>query len=160
MVRYFRHLLYTCLSYKCIITRLIVAFSVCMFSFNSPNSPKTTRQVGCKSLLWAINLVITPACLHTSGRVYWVLSMGRIHQTPHLSHVVLLSVISSSHCLVRLSTLTIYQYIQFQHVINWSLHPVSSKISTSRSDYYVCFCVQLCVISVVLYPTCSVPFKY
>ena len=30
--------------------------------------------------------------------------------------------------------------IQFQHVINWSLHLVSSKISTSCSDYYTCFC--------------------
>ena len=30
---YFRHFRYTCLSYKCIITRLIVAFLVCMFSF-------------------------------------------------------------------------------------------------------------------------------
>ena len=29
--------------------------------------------------------------------------------------------------------------IQFQHVISWSLHPVSS-ISTSRLDYYTCFC--------------------
>ena len=30
--------------------------------------------------------------------------------------------------------------IQFQHVINLSLHPVNSEISTSRSDYYTCFC--------------------
>ena len=30
--------------------------------------------------------------------------------------------------------------IQFQHVINWSLHPVSSEISTSHSDYYTYFC--------------------
>ena len=58
------------------------------------------------------------------------------------SSCVLLSVISSSHSSVRLSSLTIYQYIQyqFQHVINWSLHPVSSEISTTRSDYYTCFC--------------------
>ena len=30
--------------------------------------------------------------------------------------------------------------IQFQHVINWSLHPVSSEISILRSDYYTYFC--------------------
>ena len=39
--------------------------------------------------------------------------MGLIHWTPLLAHVVLLSVISSSHSSVRLSTLTIYQYIQY-----------------------------------------------
>ena len=33
--------------------------------------------------------------------------------------------------------------IQFQHAINWSLHPVSLEISTSRSDYYTCFCACL-----------------
>ena len=30
--------------------------------------------------------------------------------------------------------------IRFQHVINWSLHPVSSEISISCSDYYTCLC--------------------
>ena len=29
--------------------------------------------------------------------------------------------------------------IQFQHVINCSLHPASFEISTSHSDYYTCF---------------------
>ena len=41
----------------------------------------------------------------------------------------------SLHC----SFISIFS-IQFQHVINWSLHLVSSEISTSRSDYYTCFC--------------------
>ena len=95
-----------------------------------------------------------PACLYTLGRVYLVLSMGRIHRTPHLAHVVLLSVISSSHSSVRLSVLTIYQYIQFQHVINFSLHPVSSEISTSRSDYYTCFCACL----VMFYFSCTLSY--
>ena len=107
--------------------------------------PRTTSQVGCKSPLWASNLVITPTCLFTFGRVYSVLSMGRIHRTPHLAHVVLLSVISISHNSVKLSSLTIYQYIQYSvsACYELSMHPVSSEISTSRSDYYTCFCVCL-----------------
>ena len=105
-VRYFSNFKYTCLGYKCFLTKLIVAFSICMLSFelsniyrNSdiivnfqklqeqhnteldqgstyPNSPRTTSQVGHKSPMWAISVVITPACLYTFGRVYWVLSMG------------------------------------------------------------------------------------
>ncbi|KAH0709456.1 hypothetical protein KY284_010883 [Solanum tuberosum] len=35
-----------------------------------------------------LKLVIMIACLYTFGRVYWVLSMGRIHRTPHLAHVL------------------------------------------------------------------------
>ena len=95
--------------------------------FSVPNKPRTTSQVGCESPLWAISFVITPVCLYTFGRVYWVLSMGRIHRTLNLAHVVLLSVISSSYSSVRLSALTIYQYIQYsiQHDINWTLHQVS-----------------------------------
>ena len=43
-VRYFRHFIYTCLSYKCIITRLIVAFSVCMFCLSYPVFSKTQSK--------------------------------------------------------------------------------------------------------------------
>ena len=107
-----------------------------------PISSRITSKVGCKSPLWAIRLVIMTACLYNIDRVYWVLLMGHIHQTPHLAHVVLLSVISSSHSSVRLSVLTIYQYIQYSVSACYKLimHPVSSKIITSRSDYYTCFC--------------------
>ena len=126
-----------------------------------PNSPRTTSRVGCKSPLWAICLVITPACLYTFGRVYWVLSMGRIHQTPYLAHVVLLSVISSSHSSVRLSALTIYQYIQFHHVINRSCIQLVQKSAHHVQIIILVFVlVQLCIISDLLYPTCSLPFKY
>ena len=105
------------------------------------NSPRTTSQVGCKSLPWEISLVITPTCLYTSCRVYWVLSMRRIHRTPHLAHVVLLSVISSSHRSVRLSALTIYQYIQYSILACYKLVIASSqlKIQFIMSDYYTCF---------------------
>ena len=88
-----------------------------------------------------INLVVTPACLYSSSRVYWVLSMGRIHQTPHSAHVVLLSVISSSYSSVRLSTLTIYQYIQYSISACYKLVIASSqlRIQFIMSDYYTCF---------------------
>ena len=89
--------------------------------------------------------MITPTCLYTYGRVYWVLSMGCIHRTQNLAHVVLLSVLSSSHSSVRLSALTIYQYIQYSVSTCHKLviDPVSSEISTSRSNYYTCFCACL-----------------
>ena len=105
------------------------------------NSSRTTSQVGCKSPLSAMSLLITPACLDTFGRVYWVLSMVHIHRTPHLDHMVLLLVISSSHSSVRLSTLTIYLYIKYSihHVLNSSLHLVSLEISILCSDDYTCF---------------------
>ena len=60
-----------------------------------------------------IILVITPSCLYSS--------MRRIHWTPHLAHVVLFSVISSFHSLIRLYCIDhIYSLIsiQSQHVIN------------------------------------------
>ncbi|KAH0784174.1 hypothetical protein KY290_003772 [Solanum tuberosum] len=60
-----------------------------------------------------------PARLYTFGRVYWVLSMGRIHRTPHLAHVVLLSIISSSHSTVRfhcIENISVQFSIQSQHV--------------------------------------------
>ena len=81
--------------------------------------------------MWAISLMIMPACFYTFGMVYLVLSIRCIHQTPHLAHVILLSVISSSHNSVRLSPFTIYHYYQYsvQHVINWSMLSVSSEFS-------------------------------
>ena len=84
-----------------------------ILGFSVPNCPRSTRLVSCKSPLWAISLVITPTCPYTFGRVYWVLSMGHIHRTPHFAHALLLLVISSSHSSVRLFALTIYQYIQY-----------------------------------------------
>ena len=93
------------------------------------------------SPLWAISLVITLACLYTFGRVYWVLSTGCIHRTSHLAHVVLLSVISSFHCSVRLSALTIYQYIQYSVSTCYKLIIVSNqhRIQFIVSDYYTCY---------------------
>ena len=68
-------------------------------------------------------------------------SMGRIHQIPHLAHVVLLSVISSSHRSVRLSALTIYQYIQYSVSTCYKLVISFSqlRIQFIMSDYYTCF---------------------
>ena len=92
----------------------------------------------------AISFVITSACPYTFGSVYWVLSMRRIHRTPHFAHVFLLSVFSIAHSSVRLSCtdhLSVYSVFSFfQYVINWSLHSVSSEFSISCSDYYTCFC--------------------
>ena len=67
--------------------------------------------------------------------------MGHIHRTPHLAHVFYYRLLVAPT--VQLDSLywpfiSIFN-IQFQHVINWSLHPVSSEISTSHSDYYTCF---------------------
>ena len=39
---------------------------------------------------------------YTFRMVYWVLSMGRLHRTPHLAHVDSLSIISSSHSSFKL----------------------------------------------------------
>ena len=109
--------------------------------FSVTNSPRTTSRVGCKSLLQAINLVITPACLYTFGREYRVLQMRCIHRTPHLAHVVLLSVISNSHSSVKLSTLTIYQYIQYSVSACYKLVIASSqlRIQFIMSNYYTWF---------------------
>ena len=106
-----------------------------------PNSHWTTRQVCSKYPLWAINLVITPACLYTFGRAYLVLSMWCIHWTPHIAHVVLLLVISSSHSLVRLFALTIYQYIQYSVSTCNKLVIASSKLRIMffMSNYYASF---------------------
>ena len=97
-----------------------------------------------------ISLVITLICLYTSGRVYWVLSMGRIHRIPYLAHVVLLSVISSSHSSVRLYCINhIYRLvsIQSQYIINLviaSSYLIIQYISCSY--YYTCFCAYLVMI--------------
>ena len=109
-----------------------------------PNSPRTTRQVGCKSPLWAINLVITPSFLNTFGRVYWVLSMGHIPLEGYIGssqwdiyiglHIQLMQfyyrllvaprVLSDSFALPFINVFN----IKFQHVLNWSLHSISSEI--------------------------------
>ena len=89
-----------------------------------------------------ISLQITLACLYTTSRVYWVLSMGRRHQTPHLAHVVLLAVISSFHSSVKLYYIEyIYTWVIFQsqHVIK-SLNPISSEFSISCSKHFTFFC--------------------
>ena len=82
--------------------------------------------------------------------------MGSIHRTPHLAHVILLLVISISHSSFWLSALTFISIfsIQFQHVINWSVHPISIEISTSYSDYYTCFCAC----SVMFYFSCTLSY--
>lgn len=51
--------------------------------------PKLHAPLVSKSPLWASILVKTQSCLYTSCRVYWFLSMGRIHQSPFLAHAVL-----------------------------------------------------------------------
>ena len=123
--------------------------------FSVPNSPRTTSQVGCKSPLWAISLVIMPACFYTFGRVYWVLLMGHIHQTPHLAHVVLLSVISSSHSSVRLSALTIYQYIQYSVSACYKLVIASSKLKNQHITLRLLY-LFLCLFSYVLFQLYSI----
>ena len=82
--------------------------------------------------------------------------MGRIHRNPHLAHVILLSVISSSHSSVRLSTLTIYQYIQYSAPACYKL--VIASILAQKSVHpvqiiiFVFVNVHLCFISALLYP--------
>ena len=66
--------------------------------------------------------------------------MGCIHYTPHLAHVILLSVISSSHKSVKLSTLIIYQYIHtcatsFRDVGLSSHHLDHAQIDFSISSF-------------------------
>ena len=82
-----------------------------------------------------------PTCLYTFGRLYWVLSMGRIYWTPHLAHLVLLSIISSSHNSVRLSAWSIYQYIQHSVSTCCKLVIASNllRIQFIMSDYYTCY---------------------
>ena len=78
-----------------------------------------TSHVGCKSPLWAISLVITPACLYTLGMVYWVLLIGRIHRTPHFSYLILLSFISRSYSSIKLScseNLSVYLMFSFSSI--------------------------------------------
>ena len=51
--------------------------------------------------------------------------------------------------------------IQFERVINWSLHLIISTFSISCSNYIIVLLLaQICIISALLYPTFSVPFKY
>ena len=127
LAQIFHLLSYTCLIFKCIIIRLNVAVSVCMYSFELSSNYKkfihnyltrTTNQVGCMSRQWAISLIITLSCHYTFGRVYWVPSVGRIQQTHHLHQVVLLSVISSSHS--SLKTLLHLPSICYKLVIAFS----------------------------------------
>ena len=108
------------------------------------------------------------ACLCNSDKVYWILLMGRMHRTPHLALVVLLSVISSSHSLVIALTIFTVQLVLILNILKfWSLHPVSSTCSISRSEYYTSFCFcsvmhyfrftlsYLLVTFQVLTPTCT-----
>ena len=107
--------------------------------------------------MWEISLMITTACLYTFGMVYWVLSMGRIHRTPYLSHVILLLVISSSHSQVILYCIDcIYSSVSIhpQHVINLVIASVSSIFSISCSEYYTCFCAC----SVIFYFNCTLSY--
>ena len=97
---------------------------------------------------------------HTSmplsfGRVYWVVQMGRIHRTPHLAHVVLLSVISSSHNLVRLSTATIYQYIQYSVSACYKLVIASSQLRNKNITFILLY-LFLCLFSYVLFQLYSI----
>ena len=124
-------------------------------------SPRTTSQVACKSPLWEISLVIMPACLYTFGRVYWVLLMGRIHRTPHLAHVVLLSIISSSHSSVRLYCVDhIYSSVSACYKFGHCIQVAQNLVYHVHSIILAFMLVQLCFISALLYPTCSLPFKY
>ena len=96
-----------------------------------------------------------PACLYTSGRVYWVLSMGGIHRTPHLAHVVLLSVISSSRVQSDSIALTIYQYSQYSVSACYKLVTAFSYLSNqylSCSDYIIAYllCSVICYFSCIL----------
>ena len=132
-----------------------VAYYQVGLGFSVPNSPRTTSQVGCKSPLWAISLMITPACLYTFGSVYWVLSMGHIHRTPHLDHVVLFSVTSSSQCSVRLSAFTIYHYIRYSVSTCYKLVIASSYLRTKHITFRLLY-LLLCFFSYVLFQVYSI----
>ena len=103
-----------------------------------------------------ISLVITPACLYTPDRVYWVISMSRINWTPHLDHVILLSIIRISHSSVRLYCIDhIYSsvIIQFQHVINLVIASIYLNIK------YIMFRILyllLCLFSYILFMLYSI----
>ena len=106
-----------------------------------------------------IILIIMPACLYTSGRVYWVLSMGRIHRTPHLAHVVLCRLLVAPTVQSDSITLTIFQYSQysvsacykFVHCIQLAQYSVFS-VSISCSDYFIALllCSVICYFSFTL----------
>ena len=100
-----------------------------------------------------INLVSTPACLYTFGKVYWVLLMGRIHRTPHLAHLILLSLVSSSHSSVRLSALTIYQYIQYSVSACYKLVIASSQLRNQHITFRLLY--LFCACSVMFYFSCT-----
>ena len=102
-----------------------------------------------------ISLVITLACLFTSGRVYWVLSMGHIHRTRHLAHLVLLSVISSYHSSVTLSALTIYQYIQYSVSACYKFVIASSLLKNQHITFRLLY-LFLCFFSYVLFQLYSI----
>ena len=80
---------------------------------------------------------------------------GRIHRTPHLAHVVLLSVISSSHSSVRLSALTIYQYIQYSISPCYKLVIASRKLRNQHITFRLLY-LFLCLFSYVLFQLYSI----
>ena len=63
-------------------------------------------------------------------RVYWVLSIGRIHQTPHLAYVFLLSVIRRSHGLVILSCI---DHLAIYSVLNYTKLQIGHCIQLAQS---------------------------
>ena len=112
-----------------------------------------------------IRLVIPPPCLYTSGRVYWVLFMGRIQRNPQLAHMALLSIIIAPTIQSDSIVVTIYHCIQYSISASYKLIIAISYLSI-QNQYHVkiisllyCF-VQLCIISTFIYPTFSVHFKY
>ena len=54
--------------------------------------------------------MITPACLYTFGKVYWVLLMGHICRTSQLAPMVLLSIIIISTIQLDSIALAMFQF--------------------------------------------------
>lgn len=80
--------------------------------------------------------------------------MGHIHQTPHLAHVVLLSVISSSHSLVRfhcIDNLSIYPVFRFSMLyIGHRIQSSQHSASISCSDYITALLFCLVVYALLI----------
>lgn len=73
----------------------------------------------------------TLACLYTFGRVYLILSMENIHETPILADMVLLFVVGRSQNFIKLYCIDYLRILNIcsKYVINLSLHLASLVIS-------------------------------
>ena len=93
---------------------------------------------------------------YTYERVYWVLSMRHIRQTPYLDHVVLLLLISSSHSIARLNCIDhIYKLVNIQSYHSINLFIASSYLKIQHIMLRV-LCLLLCLFNYVLFQHYSI----